>query len=143
MFKALVSRVQVAPFELSIGLLLALSGFRFLWKREELYASQIGQSLFLPELWAAGFMASGFLIIVGLLKPSPRVEASGLCLMASVVTVNSIAFAVTYNIWEQWQYGVAFVFYLSLLGAALARLHVLLTGYLIHTIGTDGRGRRS
>lgn len=128
--RRLCARVQVAPFELAIALLLVLSGIRFLWKEQELEASQIGQTLPWPQLWAALYLVAGLGVMVGVLKPSARVEAAGLALMASVVTVNAIAFAATYDVWADWQFGVAVVFYASLMLAALARLRVLLKGGL-------------
>lgn len=128
--RRLAARVQVAPFELAIALLLVLSGIRFLWKEDELEASQIGQTLPWPQLWAACYLVSGAFVLVGVLKPSSRVEAAGLALMASVVTINAIAFSATYDVWADWQFGVAVVFYASLMIAALARLRVLLKGGL-------------
>lgn len=131
MTRAILARLQLAPFELAIALLLVLNGARFLWKEDELEASQIGQTLPLPQVWAAAYLVAGLLMLAGVLGPRARIEAAGLSLMVSVVTINAIAFAATYPAWEQWQYGVAVVFYLSLAGAGLARLHVLLRGRLI------------
>ena len=137
-------RVRTAPFELAIALLLVLSGFRFLWKEDELEASQIGQTLFFPQWWAAMYLISGVAMMTGVLLPNAKVEALGLCIMSAVTTINAIAFAATYNIWENWQYGVAFVFYVSLAGAGVARLTVLLHGHLVvykHESAKNASGR--
>ena len=137
MIRKLVARAQLAPFELAIALLLVLSGIRFLWKEDELAASQIGQSLPAPQVWAASYLIAGCLVIVGVIAPLARVEAAGLALMASVVAINAVAFAATYNVWDQWAYGVALVFYLSLTLAALGRLHVLVSGGVL-VFGREG-----
>jgi hypothetical protein len=130
--------VSVAPFELAIALLLVLSGVRYLWREDELAASQIGQTLPVPEIWATGYLLAGALMLLGILRPHAKTEAAGLALMTSVVTINAIAFVATYDVWEQWAYGVAFVFYLSLAVAGIARLCVLLAGPLIVAGGRSG-----
>lgn len=135
--RGILVRVQAAPFELAIALLLVLSGFRFLTKPAELEASQIGQTLPVPEIWATGYLVAGLLMFAGVLLPSPKVEAAGLSLMTAVVTINAIAFAYAYDIWAQWQFGVAFVFYVALAIAGLARLRVLLHGSLLVVKASD------
>lgn len=132
------ARVQTAPFELVISLLLITSGFRFLLNRAELHASQIGQTLPVPELWAVGYLAAGVLMFLGVILGLAKVEALGLALMAAFVSINAVAFAYTYDVSETWGAGVALFFYATLALAAIARLTVLMGGLVLIRDGRSG-----
>jgi hypothetical protein len=79
-------------FEFVIGVLSIIAAISFANDPESLRRTAVGQQLSGWDfVWNGGYGLAGLLIVVGLVIPKPRVEAAGLLLLATALTINVLA----------------------------------------------------
>jgi cytochrome c oxidase assembly factor CtaG len=80
-------------FELWVALAGVITGLVFFYAPSSIdkgsLAITIGHTL--AALWSVSYFTSGLIIWFGLLRPSPRLEIAGLCLLGSATSINGIA----------------------------------------------------
>lgn len=84
--------LEAHVFELLIGVLSVVTAVTFFAEPGDLSRTAIGQSVHPFDYgWNALYLAGGALITLGLARPSYRLEAAGLLMLAGAVTAGAVA----------------------------------------------------
>lgn len=131
------SYALINSFELMTAISAAVGGLAALLQPSTTAHSSLG-SLFgyLALLWAGANVVSGIMIVVGLVKPSVRIEVAGLCILAGSIGGQAVAIMA-----ERGWIGVGIaVFYTGWASAAIIRARLVMR--LAAIIDFEERTRR-
>jgi hypothetical protein len=80
-------------FELWVALAGVITGLVFFYSPSSIDQGSLAQTIGrnLAAVWSVSYFASGLIIWLGLLRPSPRFEIAGLYLLGSATSINGIA----------------------------------------------------
>lgn len=86
--------------ELWVALAGVITGIVFFYSPAAIDKNALAQTVGhgLASVWNVGYFAAGLIIWFGLLKPSPRFEISGLCLLGGATSVNGIAILTVFGL---------------------------------------------
>lgn len=110
-------------FELFVALLAVLSCVIFFVKPSLYASSAVAQFAPWDFAWNTMYGVGGVLVIVGLVRLSPRLEVAGLCLFCSAVSINAVLVLSVYG-------GAAWPTIPTFVGFAAASL--VRIAYLVH-----------
>lgn len=131
------SYAWINSFELMLAVSALVGGVVNIVNPETSAHSSLGELFgYLALLWAGANVIAGAAIIVGLLRPSMRLEVAGLCLLAGSIAGQAVAITA-----ERGWIGVAIaVFYIGWAAAAVIRARLVIR--LSEIIDFEERTRR-
>lgn len=121
--RAHLSKYDLQPFELWVAIAAVVSALSYFFLPRTVAGSAV--ALVVPQwqahLWNVLYGLGGVGVMAGFWRASPRLEGAGLCLLASGVTVSSLALLYV----RGWNGVVGFFVTVGVAVACMVRLRVL------------------
>jgi hypothetical protein len=116
--------IQANIFELSIAVFSLIAAVNYYIQPANLSDSSVGHVAFPDLVWNTLYGFGAFLVAVGLLRLSLRVEAAGLSLLSAAAAINALAI---------WHYrgssaAASIAIFIAFFVASIIRLHTIYAG---------------
>lgn len=115
-------------FELFVALLAIVAAISYLLDPQNLSNGTIGHVQFPDALWFGLYGVGSILVVIGLVRISPRIEVMGLCLFCASVLIQALAIAQL----RGWPSAASIAIYTGFAIASILRSYVLVKAVVVY-----------